>query len=165
MEYASRGVGAAGLTTGIIGTALGAANSGILGNIFGGGCGNARTAGCCNEDHLVNRYEAAKDARIAELETQNKLLEANIYTDAKIADVYERLNTKYDAKISCIEAQINQQAVYNATNNATIGCLSNQVAQLLSLTKVVIPKTSICPEPMDRYNSWTAPAADAAAGA
>lgn len=156
MEYASRGVGVGGLTTGVIGTALGAINSGIVGNVLGG-AGGARNGGCCNEDHLVNRYEAAKDARIAELETQNKLLESNIYTDQKIADVYERLS----GKISCLEGQINQQAVYNATNNATIGCLSQQIAQLQSLTKIVIPKTSVCPEPMDKYNSWTAPTAGA----
>jgi hypothetical protein len=111
----------------------------------------------CHENMPVNRYEAAKDARIAELETQNKLLESNIYTDQKIADVYERLS----GKISCLEGHINQQAVYNATNNATIGCLSQQIAQLQSLTKIVIPKTSVCPEPMDKYNSWTAPTAGA----
>jgi hypothetical protein len=156
MEYASRGVGVGGLTTGVIGTALGAINSGIVGNVLGG-AGGARHGGCCNEDHLVNRYEAAKDARIAELETRNKLLESNIYTDQKIADVYERLS----GKISCLEGHINQQAVYNATNNATIGCLSQQIAQLQSLTKIVIPKTSVCPEPMDKYNSWTAPTAGA----
>ena len=158
MEYASKGVGVGGLTTGVIGTALGAMNSGLVGNILGG-CGNTRTGGCCNEDHVVNRYEAAQAARIAELETQNKLLESNIYTDSKIADVYERLNTKYDAKIACIEAQINQQAVYNATNTATLGCLSGQVAQLLALTKTVIPAENICPAPMPQYNSWTAPTA------
>ena len=39
-EFASRGVGAAGLTTGIIGSALGAANSGLLGNLFGSGWNN-----------------------------------------------------------------------------------------------------------------------------
>jgi hypothetical protein len=127
-------------------------NSGLVGNIFGGrtGCG-------CSEDHYVSRYEAGKDARIAELETEKKLLESNIYTDQKIADVYERLS----GKISCLEGHINQQAVYNATNNATIGCLSQQIAQLQSLTKIVIPKTSVCPEPMDKYNSWTAPTAGA----
>ena len=32
--YASNGVGAAGLTTGIIGTSLGALSSGLLGNLF-----------------------------------------------------------------------------------------------------------------------------------
>ena len=40
--------------------------------------------------------------------------------------------------------------------------LQNQVAQLQALTKVVIPYTSICPEPMSRYNSWTAPTTPAA---
>ena len=53
-EYASKGVGAAGLTTGIIGTALGVMNNGGLGNIFGGGYGWNRNMGCA-EDHFVNR--------------------------------------------------------------------------------------------------------------
>lgn len=35
---------------------------------------------CCNEDHPVNRYEAGKDARIAELETEVKLRDANTFT-------------------------------------------------------------------------------------
>ena len=47
MEYASKSVGTAGLTTGIIGTALGAVNSGIL-PILGGNCRNA--AGCNSGD-------------------------------------------------------------------------------------------------------------------
>jgi hypothetical protein len=91
----------------------------------------------------VNRYEAAQASRIAELETRNKLLESNIYTDSKIADIYERLNTK----IGVVEAAVNAQAVYNATNTATINCISGQVAQLMALTKTVIPITNICPTP------------------
>jgi hypothetical protein len=134
-KYASKGVAGAGLGLGIAGTALGlGVLNGGIGNIFGG-----RSA--CSEDHCVNRYEfglqqeiAAKDARIG-------LLESNIYTDSKIADVYEKLN----AKIGGVEAQIAAQAVYNATNTATINCISGQVAQLMSLTKLVVPNTSICP--------------------
>jgi hypothetical protein len=68
-------------------------------------------------------------------------LESNIYVDSKIADVYERLNTK----IGGIEAQLCQQAVYNATNTATINCMSGQIATLMSLTKTVVPNSSICP--------------------
>ena len=34
---------------------------------------------------------------------------------------------------------------------------ADQVAQLASLTKVVIPAASICPEVMPRYNSWKSP--------
>lgn len=58
-----------------------------------------------------------------------------------------------------------QQAVFNGTMTSTVGCLQQQIAMLQGLTKVVIPKDSICPEPMDRYNSWTAPTTTAAAGA
>ena len=49
MEYASKATGDAGLTTGIIGTALGALNSGLfnggLGGLFGGGNAAADLSG------------------------------------------------------------------------------------------------------------------------
>lgn len=138
-HYASKGVAGAGLGLGIAGTALGLMAGGL--NNGTGLFGTPRTA--CSEDHCVNRYEfglqqeiAAKDARIG-------LLESNIYTDAKIADVYERLN----AKIGGVEAQIAAQAVYNTTNTATINCISGQVAQLMNLTKLIVPFSSICPTP------------------
>lgn len=157
-EYASNAKGNVGVALGSVGTGLGVLGSGILGGLF-----NPRMYGMngygCNEDHFVNRYDLQKEQDIAKLETENSLLRANIYTDQKLADLYERL----DSKIRVNEAAINQQAVYNATNNATIACLQNQIACLQGLTKVVIPATSVCPEPMNRYNSWTAPTAPAAA--
>ena len=141
VNFASRGIGAAALTTGIIGTA------GVALNLLGGGLGNVLGGNAPRnappEDHGVSRYEAALQGRIAELETRNKLLESNIYTDSKIADVYEKLN----AKIGVVEAQVNAQAVYNATNTATLNCISGQIAQLLALTKTVIPIANICPQP------------------
>jgi hypothetical protein len=128
-KYASRGVGGTALGLAIGSLGLQTLNGG-LGGILG--CGaktntapdsaiwNAALMGAmskstCNEDHLINRYEmaliqelAAKDGKIANLES-------TIYTDSKIADVYERLN----AKIGEIEAQIGAQAVFNATLNGT----------------------------------------------
>lgn len=141
MNFASRGVGSAALTTGIIGTAGTALNllGGGLGNVFGGNA--PRNA--CPEDHVVNRYEAAQAARIAELETEVKLRDANTYTDQKLLEVYRYV----DGKFGCMEAQINAQAVYNATNTATLNCISGQVAQLVALTKTVIPIANICPMP------------------
>jgi hypothetical protein len=149
-EYSSNGKGNLGVTLGAIGTGLGILNgngNGILGGIFGNGnCG-------CSEDHMINRYEAAQSARIAELETEVKLRDSNIYTDGKILDLYKYV----DGKFGCIERELCDQRVYNATNTATISCISNQVAQLASLTKVIIPAANVCPEPMAKYNSWTAP--------
>jgi hypothetical protein len=150
-HYASKGVAGAGLGLGIAGTALGLMAGGNgLGGLFNvnGNCG-------CNEDHFVNRYEAAQSARIAELETEVKLRDSNIYTDSKILDLYKYV----DGKFGCIESELCQQRVYNATNTATLNCISGQVASLLALTKTVIPIGNVCPEPMPAYNSWTAPTA------
>lgn len=147
-EYnvASQGVGGAGLGLGIAGTALGLLNgngNGLLGGLFGGNNHNCT----CSENMMVNRYElslqqalAAKDARIG-------LLESNIYTDQKLADVYERLNTRINAVKDAQDAINTQQAVYNGVNSATLNCMQNQITQLLSLTKLVVPITSVCPTP------------------
>lgn len=135
MEYASKGVANAGLTTGIIGTALGAMNSGVLPNLFGGGnCG-------CSENMMVNRYEAGQNARIAELETEVKLRDANFYTLSEMG----KLRDYVDGKFAVMEHELCDQKVYNATLNSTVGCISGQVAALMSLTKMVIPNGSVCP--------------------
>lgn len=149
-NFATKGVAGTGLGLGIAGTALGLLNNGNLGNLFGGGNRNSCT---CSEQMYVNRYEAEQAAKLADAESRIKLLESNIYTDSKIADVYERLNNK----ISGVQAQINAQAVVNAQVTANLSCLQNTVATLSGLTKTVIPITSVCPEPMPQYNSWTAP--------
>jgi hypothetical protein len=119
--------------------------------------GHARNA--CHEEHYVNRYEASQSARIAELETEVKLRDSNIYTDSKILDLYKYV----DGKFSCVEKELCDQRVYNATNTATISCIQNQVAELAALTKNVIPIGNVCPAPMPQYNSWTAPTAPAGA--
>ena len=135
-EFASKGVAGSGLGLGIAGTALGVLNGG-LGNILGTGYNNCG----CSENMMVNRYELNQENRIAKLETEVALRDANIFTDQKIADVYERLDTK----IRGLEAGLNAQAVYNATNTAAINCIQGQVAQLFGLTKLVVPNTSVCP--------------------
>ena len=135
-EFASKGVAGSGLGLGIAGTALGVLNGG-LGNILGGLTNNC---GCGNNQY-VNRYEMELENKIVNRDSEIALLKSNIYTDQKIADVYERLNTK----IGAVEAGINAQAVYNAANTATIGCIQGQVAQLFGLTKLVVPNTSVCP--------------------
>lgn len=141
-KYASKGVAGTGLGLGIAGTALGLLNGNGLGGILGGWnngvgyCGNS-----CGDNALINRYEAGQSARIAELETEVKLRDSNIYTDNKILALYQYI----DGKIQNVEGQICQQNVYNATNTATINCMAGQIAQLMSLTKLVIPNGSVCP--------------------
>lgn len=153
-RYASKGIAGTGLGLGIAGTALGVLAGGLNGNgLFG------RTAnGTCSEDHFVSRYESEQSARIAELETEVKLRDANTYTDQKMLDMYKYV----DGKFNTVEAQLCQQSVVNAQVAANLSCMQNTVAALQGLTKTVIPIDNVCPEPMKRYNSWTAPTAAAA---
>ena len=152
-EFASKGVAGSGLGLGIAGTALGVLNGG-LGNLFGGwGMGN----GCCSENAMVNRYELGKEQEIAELKSKNSLLESNIYTDKKSLELYGYV----DGRLRNIESQIAGQAVWNATQTGLISCMQSQIAALQGLTKIVVPADNICPQPMAKFNSWTAPTAGA----
>ena len=153
-EYASKGVAGAGLGTGIAGLALGVLNGG-LGNLLG----TVGVNGCCSEDHWVNRYEAGQNARIAELETEVKLRDANVYTMTEMG----KLRDYVDGRFNSVNAQLCQQNVLNAQLTANISCMQNNIATLMGLTKTVIPITSVCPEPMPQYNSWTAPTTTAGA--
>ena len=114
-KYANKGVAGSGLGLGIAGTALGILNGG-LGNLFG----NNNVA--CNEDHLVNRYEAGQSARIAELETEVKLRDSNIYTDSKILDVYKY----FDGENKAIRNTLAEQAVKNAQIEGAFAVLGEQ---------------------------------------
>lgn len=158
--YASRGVGNAGLTTGIIGTALGAVNSGLLNGtgLFGGmGGWNSGAYAVCSDNMPINRYEATQSARIAELETEVKLRDANIYTDSKLNDLRNYMERKFDH----VEHELCEQKAFNTGTISTINCMRGDIAELLGLTKRIVPKESICPEYMQRYNSWVAPTATA----
>lgn len=132
--YASKGVGGTAL-----GLSIGALGAEVLGGTLGNLFGNNRN--CSGNDAPVSRYEASLTAENAELKTEIKLRDSNIYTDGKILELYRYV----DGKFAGVEAQINAQAVYNATNNAALNCLNGQVAQLMGLTKLVVPNSSICP--------------------
>lgn len=75
------------------------------------------------------------------MQAQVALRDANTYNDQKLLEVYKY----FDNKIEGINASIATQAVYNATQNATIGCLQNQVNELMGLTKLVVPNSNVCP--------------------
>ena len=58
---------------------------------------------------LVNRYEAAQSARIAELETEVKLRDANTYTLSQMND----MRNYVDGRFNAINAELCAQAVTN----------------------------------------------------
>lgn len=143
-EYDVTGQNQGALNTilGSLGTAsfLGLNGNGLLGGLLGGNrCNN----GC--QDMPVTRYEAAMMQELSAKDGKIALLESNIYTDQKIADVYERLTNKIDCNKAAQDAVNLQQATYNAANTAAIGCMQGQIAQLFGVTKLVVPNSAICP--------------------
>lgn len=110
------GTAKAGLTTGIIGTSLGALNlmgngANLLGGLVGGNCGARMVnAGCgCNEDHLVDRYTMDLKFQIAEKDSQIALRDANTFTDQKFLELYKYI----DGELRGIRDTLSGQAVQN----------------------------------------------------
>jgi hypothetical protein len=115
-KYASRGVAgtALGLGAGALGVEL---LKGGLGGLLG------NTDHWCSEDHLVNRYEASLSAKIADLETEVKLRDSNIYTDSKILEVYKY----FDGENKAIRAELCNQAVKNAQIEGTFAVIGEKI--------------------------------------
>lgn len=137
MEYASRAVGNAGLATGIIGTALGALNGAGGLDLLNVGPRRPRDEG----DIPVTRHDMGLYRELSEKDFKIASLEANKYTDQKIADLTMQMNMRFDG----IQQQLNAQSVWNATQQGVLGCLQGQVAQLQSMTQLVIPNRSVMP--------------------
>ena len=137
-EYASRGTAIGGLTTGIIGSTLGLLNGGA--GLLGLMPNQAQSGGgyVTKEMLDLSMKLAAKDSELA-------LVKSEQNTEVKIADVYERIMTKVNANQREQDAINREQAVYNGVNNATINCMKGHIEQLLSLTALRIPNTSVCP--------------------
>jgi len=135
-EFASQAVGSAGLTTGIIGTALGALNSGMFNGVgLLGGSNNS----------YVSRETFDLSMQLAASQRDNAILTADLNTEKKMVEVYNSLNDKINRIVSDQTAINSNQAVYNCSMNSAIAVLQNQTAQLMGMTKTVIPNASVCP--------------------
>lgn len=89
---------------GIIGTTLGGlavAGAPLL--------GRAAAASCDGTDHFVNRYDAAKDARIAQLETDIKFRDSELFTRDNMIEIYKYVN----GKLQGIKEELCNQKVLN----------------------------------------------------
>jgi hypothetical protein len=155
MEFASNAKANAGLTTGIIGTA--GFGLSLLNGLMGVNPAMAGAA-VCHENMPVNRYEAEQQAKIAKLESDLALRDATSYVLGETGKLRDYVEAKFDR----IECQLSDQKAYNAANNAALGCINGQIAQLYGLTKLVVPNTSVCP---GWGNVTITPAAAPAAGA
>ena len=190
-EFASKGVAGTGLGLGIAGTALGVlagsngGNGGLLGGLFGNGCADKISALMSENAMLKSENysdKVAKDVYGQSLTDNRRLrdemyafikplsdeaasnrervavLEAQQAKNGEIADLREKLvRSELGAKIDSV-AQTCGCGIAQL-NNAVAG-INNTLNQI---THLVVPRTAICPEVMERYNSWVAPTAAAPA--
>ena len=150
----SAGVGgtALGLGIGALGlTAL--QGNGLLGGLFGGG--NQTTT-------LMSELAREKAERFAE-KTGAEIYNAMFAQYKELAQA----TTNIDKRVSALEVagplreQLLNQRIDCCCNSMSAGlaALQNTVA---NITKTIVPITSVCPQPMPEFNSWTAPTAPAA---
>ena len=157
-DYASKGVAGSGLGLGIAGTALGLLNNGGLGGLFGGNCQNV----IAEKDSKIAKLEAEKYSDSSNIELYKQIKSELKETIANERATYKEFNSLQEKlfkseleKQSMLAAQGIQglQAQINCTNNH-LNCLQTVVD---GITKIVVPKSAICPEVMSRYNSFTVP--------
>lgn len=125
VERNTRGIAVGGLTTGIIGTALGVLNGGVPGLL--GGWNNCNT-GMCSENMPVSRYELGQESRIAELQSQIALRDANTYGDQKLLEVYKY----FDGQLKDVRDTLCAQAVTNQKTADSFALASADLAAVKS---------------------------------
>ena len=117
--------------------------------LFNGGGNNGR--GCCSENTPVTRFDLQQSQEMQDLKSENALLKADKYTDQKIVEAYKDLQGQIKDVAAEVrankdaQADINrEQAVYNGINTATIKSLKGQIADLASLSELVVPQRKVC---------------------
>ena len=143
-EFASRGVGNAGLTTGIIGTSLGVLAGGLnglgIGGLFGGNMNSC--------DKPVTRYELGQESKIAELQSQLALRDANTYNDQKMLELYKYFDGELKGMKEAQNLKWTEQAVINCQHTSGLNVLKSQVDAVTntvaSITRTAVPTSAIC---------------------
>lgn len=189
-EFASNGKGNLGVTLGSIGTGLSLLNGGL--GLLGGVNTQNNGDNVCSENQPVTRYELSMAEKISKLQSEKDALQSDQKTDGKILELYKYVEQQFTkdreyvgnrfaatgqeiASLAANQAVVNQRITDNLAfvdskiDNVykDMDCRFKAVyheieCKTLPLEKKV-PLSSICPEAMPRYNSWTAPTTTAPA--
>lgn len=137
-DYASKGLAnGVGIPALVLGS-LGFLQSGGLGGIFGG---NQSAMACAMNSGAV-AVLAEKDAEIGQLKAEK-------YTNDQVAQTYIALHSE----LGKVSDKVNELALGTEKRFGAVDC---QLGVMATATN-----SAICPEAMPRYNTWTAPTAEA----
>lgn len=150
-DVASKGLGNTALGLGIAGlaTSLLGGGASLLGMTRNGGQATANPSD--PDSRFVTKSETNLIQENSTLKTELAIQKSENYTDKKLVEVTQYLDTKLrrvedkvDANKDAQQAVNAQQMAYNAAANASIDVLKSQVASLSSVTKLFIPSTNVC---------------------
>ena len=127
-NFASKGVAGAGLGLGIAGTALGLLGNGGIPGLFGGWGNNGWNVGVCSENMPVSRYELGQESKIAELQSQIALRDANTYNDQKALELYKYI----DGQLREVRETLCSQAVHNQKTEDSFALARQDIAAVES---------------------------------
>ena len=148
-DVASKGLG---------NTALGLGIAGLATSLLGGGAtllGMGRNGMTANPNDPDARFVTKSETNLIQenstLKTELAIQKSENYTDKKIVEVTQyldskirRVEDKVDANKDAQQAVNAQQMAYNAAANANIDVLKSQVASLTSVTKLFVPSSNVC---------------------
>lgn len=182
--YASKGVANTALGISIGSGVLALLQNGGLSNILGGGnqlaALQAENAMLKAENYsdkvgkeVYEQTRAENAAQKAELMGYIKpLAEEAANNRVNIASLQEQLKCcceKQELREQILIGKINEVALASngrfASLEQTIQSLSGQMGSFGALTKMIIPLSSVCPEPMPAKNEWVAPTSTTAPAA
>ena len=142
-DVASKGLGNTALGLGIAGLA-----TSLLGgsaSLLGIGRNNGMTANPADPDaRFVTKSETNLIQENSTLKTELAIQKSENYTDKKLVEVTQYLDTKMRRVEDKVDANKDAQQAYNAAANASIDVLKSQVASLSSVTKLFIPSSNVC---------------------
>ena len=182
-EFASKGVAGTGLGLGIAGTALGLLNGN--GNVLGGLLGGGSQLTALQAENSLLKAENYSDKNAKEVYMQsladNRRLRDEAFAYVKpLADEaannrVELAKLQAELKCCCEKQELREQIVLGKVNELALttqskfGCLDGTIANIMGtigqITSTIVPIRAVCPTPMAKYNSWTAPTNTPAAGA
>lgn len=119
-----------------------------------GGLGGLN-AGCQGNDY-VSKETFEMQTKLTEAEKNNAILSADLASEKKMVEVYNATTDKINSvreelsgRILDLERQVASnaaaQGVINCGVQSSIAVANSQIAQLMGLTMLKIPNTSVCP--------------------
>lgn len=182
-EFASKGVAGTGLGLSIAGTALGLLNGN--GNVLGGLLGGGSQLTALQAENSLLKAENYSDKNAKEVYMQsladNRRLRDEAFAYVKpLADEaannrVELAKLQAELKCCCEKQELREQIVLGKVNELALttqskfSCLDGTIANIMGtigqITSTIVPISAVCPTPMAKYNSWTAPTNTPAAGA